>query len=67
VEEQQLERGQEVWIDGRRAVLLDVNAVGAPIVRFEGERGTRVVPMRKLRLRPGDSPSDRAAGSGAAA
>ena len=66
VREQQLERGPEVWSDGRRAVLLDVNPVGAPLVRVEGQRGTRVVPRRKLRLRPDDSLSGEACGSGAA-
>ncbi len=56
VEGQQLERGQQVWIDGRHAILLDFNASGAATVRFGGERVTRVVPLRKLQTAPPDSP-----------
>jgi hypothetical protein len=60
MEGQQLEPGQQVWIDGRRAILLEFNAFGAPIVRFEGERVTRVVPSRKLQTARLHSPQERA-------
>jgi hypothetical protein len=63
VEEAEFERGQEVWIEGRRASLLDVNPEGSPILRFEGEQVTRVVPRRKLRHRPPERQEERAAGA----
>ena len=45
----ELRSGQEVWIGARRAFFLYTQSADAAIVRFDGERETRVVPMSKLR------------------
>jgi hypothetical protein len=63
VEDSEFEPGQPVWIEGRRAILLELNTAGSPIVRFEGEHVTRVVPMRKLEHLP---PEERRPANGAA-
>jgi hypothetical protein len=44
-----LERGQEILVDDRAAVFIETNPAGAAVVRFVGERESRVVPMRKVR------------------
>ncbi len=44
-----LVRGQEVLVGNRRALFLELNLFGSPIVRFVGEQRTRVVPIYKLR------------------
>jgi len=49
------ERGQRVSVGGRGAVFVETHYFGAAIVRYDGERDARVVPMRKvvpLRLDP---------------
>jgi hypothetical protein len=56
----ELRSGQEVWIGGRRAIFLYTQSAGAAIVRFDGERDTRVVPMSKLQH--GSSGSAQASG-----
>jgi hypothetical protein len=44
----ELRSGQEVWVGRRRAIFLYTQSADAAIVRFAGERETRVVPMSKL-------------------
>jgi len=51
VEERSFESGEEVWANGRHAIFRGVNPTGAAIVHFDGERQTRVVPMRKVKPR----------------
>jgi hypothetical protein len=47
-----LTRGQEVWIDGRRATFSAFYREGTALVVFSGEGTRRVVGLEKLRLQP---------------
>jgi hypothetical protein len=62
VAERTFARGQVVWLDGRQAIFADSYSPGAAIVRFEGERQTRVVPIRKLQTSRDDSLANTAPG-----
>ena len=44
---------QQVWVDGRPAIFCyDDVRPGAAVVRYQDERGTRVVPLRKITNEP---------------
>lgn len=45
-------RGQEIVIGGRAAHFVEMHVGGAAVVRFAGEKATRVVPMRKVAAKP---------------
>jgi hypothetical protein len=49
-------RGQEVLVGGRGARFVDTHLGGAAIVRFAGEKATRVVPMRNVAAKPSPAP-----------
>jgi hypothetical protein len=49
-----LQEGQQVWVGVRPAIFVCLHPSGeAAVVRYPGERLARVVPLRKLRVLPG--------------
>jgi hypothetical protein len=49
----ELAPGQEVWVDGRRQATFTYELVpGTAVIRYAGERRTRVVPRGKLAPAP---------------
>lgn len=53
--------GQMVWLNGRSASFCYAGRPGSAVIRYAGERETRVVPLRKLASAPTDDESAQAA------
>jgi len=48
--------GEEVWVDGRRAIFSAFYREGTALVRFSGDRTRRVVRLEKVDLQPAPKP-----------